>query len=96
LKSVLCQCAWASSRSKKNYLREWFFRLSRRRGMKKATIALARKMVVIIYNMLTKGECYDEKSFTTAQAKHEDVRKKRLIMEAKRLGLEIVVPPEAA
>lgn len=89
LKSVLCQCAWGATRSKKNYLREWFYKLSRRRGMKKAVIALARKMLVIIYSMLTTGECYDERHFDDAQIKYDDIRKKRLIAEAKKLGLEL-------
>ena len=44
LKSVLCQCAWAATHTKKNYLREWFFKLSRRRGMKKAVIALGTEL----------------------------------------------------
>jgi Transposase and inactivated derivatives len=90
LKSVLCQCAWGATRSKKNYLREWFYKLSKRRGMKKAVIALGRKLLVIIYNMLTTGECYDEKHFGDAQIKYKDIRKKRLIAEAKRLGLELM------
>lgn len=93
LKNVLCQCAWAATHTKKNYLREWFFRLSRRRGMKKAVIALGRKMLVIIYNMLTTGECYDEKHFGEAQVKYDDIRKKRLIAEAKKLGLELMPVP---
>jgi len=91
LKSVLCQCAWGATRSKKNYLREWFYKLSRRRGMKKAVIALGRKMLVIIYNMVTSGEVYDEKHFDEAQVKYDDIRKKRLIAEAKKLGLELIL-----
>lgn len=87
LKSVLCQCAWAVTRTKKNYLREWFYKLSRRRGMKRATIGLGRKMLVIIYNMLSTGECYDENRFDDAQVKYDDIRKKKLIAEAKKLGL---------
>lgn len=92
LKSVLCQCAWAAIRSKRNYLREWFYKLSRRRGMKKAVIALGRKMLVILYNMLTTGECYNEKHFAEAQNKYDEIRKRRLISEAKKLGLELVPP----
>jgi len=89
LKCVLCQCAWGATRSKKNYLREWFYKLSRRRGMKKAVIALGRKMLIIIYNILTLGEQYDEKHFADTQIKYDEIRKKKLIAEAKRLGLEV-------
>lgn len=93
LKSVLCQCAWAATRSKKNYLREWFYKLSRRRGMKKAVIGLGRKMLIIIYNMLTTGECYDEKHFDDAQVIYDDIRKKRLIAETKKFGLNLTPIP---
>ena len=58
--------------------------------MKKAVIALGRKMLVIIFNMLTTGECYDEKHFGEAQVKYDDIRKMRLIAEAKKLGLELM------
>lgn len=93
LKSVLCQCAWAATHTKKNYLREWFFKLSRRRGMKKAVVALGRKMLVIIYNMLVSGECYNEQYFQEAQVKYHDIKKARLIAEAKKLGLELAPVP---
>jgi len=90
IKSVLCQCAWGATRSKKTYLREWFYKLSRRRGMKKAVIALGRKILVIVYHMITTGECYDEKHFDEVQTKYDDIRKKRLLAEAKKLGLELM------
>ncbi len=61
--------------------------------MKKAVIALGRKMLVVVYNMLITGECYDEKHFGEAQGRYDDIRKKRLITEAKKLGLELVHIP---
>lgn len=35
IKSVMCQCAWAATRCKKFFLRDWFYRLRARRGTKK-------------------------------------------------------------
>jgi len=90
LKSVLCQCAWAATRSKKTYLRDWYWKLSRRRGMKKAVIALGRKLLTIIYHMLTTGELYDEDRYGSAKNKQEEIRKNRLIAEAQKLGLKFV------
>ena len=90
LKSVICQCAWAAARSKKNFLHEWFWRLARRRGTKKAVIALGRKLLTIIYYMFMTGEVYDEGRYDLSKQRQENLRKSRLIIEAKRLGLTVV------
>lgn len=91
LKNVLCQTAWAVTRCKNTYLREWFWRLQSRRGMKKAVIALGRKLLVIIWNMLLTGEIFSEARYTETKMRMEEHQKQRLATQAKRLGL-IVVP----
>jgi len=40
-------------------LRTWFNRVARRRGKKTATIALARRLLVIAYHLLREGTVYD-------------------------------------
>jgi transposase len=40
-------------------LRKWFNRVARRRGKKTATVALARKILTIAYQMLKEGESYN-------------------------------------
>lgn len=40
-------------------LRKWFERVARRRGKKTATVALARKLLTIAYQMLKEGKDYD-------------------------------------
>ncbi|WP_425057927.1 IS110 family transposase ISCsa3 [Sporomusa carbonis] len=90
LKNILCQCSWAATRNKKTYLRDWYWKLSRRRGMKKAIIALGRKLLTIIYHMLTTGELYDETRYGQAKNRHEEIRRNKLIAEAQRLGLKLL------
>jgi hypothetical protein len=59
LKPLLVQCANAAIKSKKNpYFRDKFFRIKKRRGHKKAIIAIARMMLTCIYHMLSKGEMF--------------------------------------
>ena len=87
VKSVICQCGWAAARSKKNYLRSWFWALSRRRGTKKAVIALGHKLLIIIYNMLLTGEVYDENRYAVVQSRTEEYKKQRLLAEARKYGL---------
>jgi transposase len=60
LKPLLVQCALAAIKSKKNpYFTEKYVRLKKRRGHKKAIIAIARMMLVCIYNMLKSGEYFN-------------------------------------
>lgn len=72
------------------YLSSWYWKIKQRRGGKKAVIALARKILVIIYNMLKYGSQYDEGVFETVKQKQSERHKKRIIAEAKKLGLEII------
>jgi transposase len=72
------------------YLCSWYWKLKQRRGAKKAIIALARKILVIIYNILKYGSSYDEEHFELVQKKQHDRRKKSIIAEAKKLGLTIL------
>ncbi|OME89046.1 transposase, partial [Paenibacillus sp. FSL H7-0331] len=52
LKAVLCQAAWAASKSKGTRLASFFYRIQKRRGQKKATIATAHLILRMIYRML--------------------------------------------
>lgn len=54
LKPLLVQCALAAVKSKKQpYYAIKYKRIAKRRGKKKATIAIARMMLISIYHMLT-------------------------------------------
>jgi transposase len=58
LKQALVQAAWAASRCKKGYLPALFRSLARRRGRKRALIALAHTLLVTCYYLLKKGVDY--------------------------------------
>lgn len=60
LRRILVQCAWAITRSKSCWLSCKFNELTRRRSQKKALIAIARKLLVIIWHILSKHEVYKE------------------------------------
>jgi transposase len=59
LRCVLVQIAWAASRTKGTYFKEKFNRLSMRKSRKKALIAIARKMGVLIWNVLYYKQDYN-------------------------------------
>ena len=58
LRIILVQCAWAASRTKSSKLGVKFQELKKRMSPQKALVAIARKLLVIIWNILTKKETY--------------------------------------
>jgi len=59
IKSLLCQVAWASVLTRKSCFHAWFWTHQGKLGRKKAIIAVARKILVLIYTLLKSGEFYD-------------------------------------
>jgi transposase len=90
IKNVLCQCAWAATRQRNSYFNSWYWKVKQRRGAKKAIVALGRKMLAVIYALLTTGALYDESSFDRIKEKQDELRKNRIIAEAKKYGLQLI------
>lgn len=59
LRAILVQIAWAASRTKGSFFKEKFTRLCLRKNRKKALIAIARKISVLIWNVLNYQEVYN-------------------------------------
>jgi transposase len=59
LRAILVQIAWAATRTKGSYFKEKFNRLAMRKSRKKALIAIARKMGVLIWNVLYYKQNYN-------------------------------------
>jgi len=53
------QVAWAAVRTRKSSFHDWFWTHQGKLGRKKAIIAVARKILVLIYKLLKSGEFYD-------------------------------------
>jgi transposase len=60
LKAVLCQAAWAASKTKGTRLSSFYYRVQKRRGQRKATMATAHLILRIIYHMLKEKVPYEE------------------------------------
>lgn len=58
LQAALTQSAWAASRKKKSYFRAQYHRIVRRRGRRRALVAVAHSLLVVIYHILSTGGCY--------------------------------------
>jgi hypothetical protein len=64
LKPLLVQCALAATIDRKEtYFSIKYQRIKKRRGHKKAIIAIARMMLVCIYHMAMTGECFNPSDY---------------------------------
>ena len=79
LKPLLVQCALAAIKDKKQpYFGVKYQRIKKRRGHKKAIIAIARMMLICIYNMLKAGENFNPSDYEDFQ---NPIPKKQLLTE---------------
>ena len=97
LRAVLGEVAWAAARTRDTYLRAQFERLARRRGRKKAVVAVGHTILVIIYHLLRTGRPYAERgadyfdTLDTTRITHHHVQR------LSQLGYEVtIIPKEAA
>jgi transposase len=89
LKSILCEVAWVIAAQRKLYLSSWYWCLKQHTGAKRAIVAWARKLLVIIYTMLKTGQLFDEQKFLERKKASEQRKVKRMVYELGRLGYAV-------
>jgi len=93
IKPLLVQCSLAAIKSKKHpEIKERYTALKKRRGHKKAIIAICRMILTAIYAMLKKAEPYDSshyRSLDVAPA-NRTITPAQAISLARRLGYSVV------
>jgi transposase len=93
LRATLIESARAASRSKGTYLGERYHRLARRRGDKKAIIAIAHEILTATWQMLTTGELYREQGPTIISEREAEAARRRAIRQLERLGHKVTLEP---
>jgi transposase len=96
LKTALVEAANAAARAKGTYLRDKFYRLKARRGYKRAAVAVAHKILVATYHMLSHQVCYNELGdlYLDKLNKHHVTR--NLVRRLERLGYTVTLEQKAA
>ena len=96
LRRALCEAAWGASHTKNTYLVAQFRRLAARRGVKRATMAVAHTILVIAYHML-KNRCqYQELGGDYFDRLRGDGLKRYYVKRLQQLGLSVTVEPIGA
>jgi hypothetical protein len=78
------------------YLSKFYWKIKQRRGAKKAVVALARKILMIIYYLLKNNDVYSEEKFEAAKQKQEILRFKKLSDDARKLGFKLIPLEQAS
>jgi transposase len=93
LRSALVEAAHAAIHAKDCYLSAHYQRLLLRRGGKKATIAVAHTLLVMIYHILSDEQDYKELGGNYFDELDRHAVQKRLVRRLERLGYEVRLEP---
>jgi transposase len=91
LKGGLVQAAWAASHQKGTFIAGKYRRLVKRMGKKKALVAVAHSLLVIIYHRLKEKVCYKELGADYLEKRNVEPQQRRLIRQLEGLGLRVTV-----
>ena len=96
LKSGLVEAANAAARAKGTYLRDKFFRLKARRGYKRAVVAIAHKILVAIYHMLSQKVSYNDLGDLYLDKLNKNHLTRNLVHRLERLGYQVTLTQQKA
>jgi transposase len=94
LRAVLCELAWVGAHTKGTYLSAFSHRVARRRGKKRAMLAVAHQLLVIIDHVLKTKNPYrevGEDDFDHLERVHIE---RRSIRRLEQLGYEVTLTPK--
>ena len=96
LRSALLQAAWAAVKQSESFLAAFYRRLAARRGKKKAIVALAHKILVLVYTLLKTGQVYQERGAAALDERQKDRIVHRLERRITQLGYNVHLEPITA
>ena len=95
LRTCLVQAAHAAVRGKDSYLKSVYHRLVGRRGAKRAIIAVAHRILLAIYHMLSRHEPWHELGATYHDEHNKGRLLNRMTRRMERLGYRVTLEPIA-
>jgi len=89
LKATLTEVAWAASRTKGSAFNAIYHNIAKRRGKKRALIAVAHRILIEIYHVLTNGEPYQDIGFEVAHERAIERRERAMIRSLEKAGYSV-------
>ena len=96
LKTALVEAAQSAAKAKGTYLRDKFYRLKARRGYKRAVVAVAHKILVAIYHMLSQEVSYQDLGDVYLDKLNKHHLTRNLVHRLERLGYTVTLEQKAA
>ncbi len=96
LRRALVEAARAAARTRNTYLAAQYQRLATRRGAKRAAMAVAHTILIIVYHMVKEGTAYRDlgPNYFDDRRSHDVVR--RAVERIRRLGYDVTYTQKAA
>ena len=91
LSSTLVEAAWAAVRTKDTYLSAQYHRIAARRGKKRAILAVAHSILVIIYHILRDHTPYRDLGPNYFDERHRAQTTRRAVNRLQRLGYNVTL-----
>jgi transposase len=96
LRGMLVQAAWAASHTKDSYLAAQYRRLARRKGRKRALVAVGHTLLVIMYHVLKRGVPYAELGGDYLDRREPERLTRQLVRRLEQLGHKVTLEAPAA
>lgn len=94
LRSGLIEAGQAAGRTK-TYLGDRYHRLAARRGAKRAAVAIAHAILVIVYHVLSSDQTYEDLGVHYLDARHRERTTRRYVHRLQALGYAVSLQPTA-
>jgi transposase len=91
LRTILVEAAWGAAHTRQSYLAAQYRRLAARRGAKRAVVAVAHSLLVIIYHMLRDGTEYRDLGANYFDERDREATLRRSVRRLERLGYKVTV-----
>ena len=93
LRAALVEAGWAAGKMKKGYLQAQYHRLGRRRGKKRACVAVGHSILVIAYTLIRDRKHYTDLGDDFFERHSGERLKTQLVRRLERLGYKVTVEP---
>jgi transposase len=95
LRTVLVEAAWAATHAKGTFLQAKYHRLVKRMPKQKALGAVAHRLLVISYHLLSRRVPYTELGSAPLDHQQVEHQRRRLVEQLKTLGITVTIEERA-
>lgn len=89
LRAALVEIGWSALHARHSYLRALFYRLKARRGGKRAVIAVAHTVLVVIYHMIKNGTRYQDLGVDFFDQRAQEKVIQQSVRRIEKLGFQV-------